>query len=114
MEFQLSGIGNAPTYIIHFLSEIIVAITITIIHYFSNNHFLPQNPEYVIKNFYYNFKSEHSLVNSLRPRSGGSLYFPCLPYLKIYVYLLMRDIKLNSNFTTNDERYWFLFETIAL
>lgn len=44
----------------------------------------------------------------------GVTLFPCLPYLKIYVYLLVRDIKLNSNFTTSDERYSFLSVAIAL
>ena len=69
---------------------------------------------YIIRKCYYNFKSDHSFLSFFVSKTWKSVYFPCLPYLKIYVYLLVREIKLNSNFTTNDERDSFLFVVIAL
>lgn len=84
-------------------------------HLLFKESFLLKNIEiYFIRKCYYYFKSEYSLLYVFVSKIWGSLCFPCLLYLKIYVYLLMRDLRLNSNFTTNDERYCFLFVVIAL
>lgn len=66
----------------------------------------------IIRKNYHNFKIEHSQFSM--SKIWKSLFAPYLPWLKNYVCLLMSDIKLYSNFTTNDEEQWLLFVATAL